>query len=124
MDNKYIESVLANIKSIQDHQSTIFEMGHDFWHCDAVDKNDKTGEYLPFRYYQTNRTVSMSTCGNCQKLMELRREIRKLQKSIGIPLTPLNTRETSENEVKMVSVKGGATAFNYTASYAGWNSNE
>lgn len=92
------------LDSLIDHQQTLFDTGHTFWHCDAHDTNDK-GEYKPFRYYQTNRTVSMSTCGNCQKLMELRKEIRKIEKFLKLPLTPFHTNFTSLDKAKRMSVK-------------------
>lgn len=100
-----MKNLLADIiKTLEDHQQTLFEHGHDFWYCDAYDTNDKTGVYKPFRYYQTNRTQSMATCGNCQKLMELRKEIRKFQKLAGIEQTPLFTNFTELNKVKRMSV--------------------
>lgn len=97
-------AVIAHIQSLEAHQDTLFNQGHVFWHCDAVDSNDRTGEILPFRYYQTNRTVSMSTCTTCIKLIELRKQIRKLQASIGIELTPLRTRITTDTLLKRISV--------------------
>lgn len=96
---------LKIIDALKDHQSTLFMVGHDFWHCDASDKNDRTGVYMPYRYYQTNRTKHMSTCGTCLKLMELRKDIRKYEKLVGIPLTPLISNFTEKEEVKRVYVK-------------------
>jgi len=92
------------IKVLEDHQQTIFEQGHNFWYCDAYDTNDKTGIYKPFRFYQTNRTRHMATCGNCQKLIELRKEIRMYQKLAGLPLTPLFTNHIDKDKVKRISV--------------------
>lgn len=113
------DAIIIAIAALEDHQQTIFEQGHSFWHCDASDTNDK-GEYKPFRYYQTNRTKHMSTCGNCYKLMELRKQIRALQRAIGVPLTPLFTNHTETKAIRQISVKGCATIFNVNASYAGW----
>lgn len=111
-ENKALERLL---NSLIDHQSTIFEQGHDFWYCDAYDTNDK-GVYKPFRYYQTNRSQNMATCGNCQKLMELRKEIRAVEKQLGRPLTPLYTNITNDEAVKRISVQN-ASIFNPNYSY-------
>lgn len=103
------------LDSLLDHQSTIFEMGHSFWHCDMHDTNNK-GEYKPFRYYQTNRSTHMSTCGNCYKLMELRKQIRAVENLMGIPQTPLFSNITEKEKVKRISVNN-ASMFNPNYSY-------
>jgi len=113
MDKKIANKLIS---AIEDHQQTLFEHGHDFWYCDASDTNDR-GVYKPFRYYQTNRIVSMSTCGNCQKLIQLRREIRSIQKAAGLELTPLITNYTEDKAVKNISVKN-KSEFNPNYSYA------
>lgn len=104
------------IKALEDHQSSLFEQGHTFWHCDMADTNTRTNETLPFRYYQTNRSVHMSTCSTCSKLMELRKEIRKWQKLANIYLTPLHTRFTTPDHVKRMSVKD-SREYNINYSY-------
>ena len=107
---------LQMIEALKDHQDTIFEMGHSFWHCDASDKNDRTGEYKPFRYYQTNRSKHMSTCNNCYKLMELRKQIRYYQRLANLPLTPLITNHTEIKQVKKVFATNKSD-FNPTYAY-------
>lgn len=103
-------AVLAHIATLEAFQDHIFEQGHTFWHCAMRDTT--TGK--PFAYYQANRGVQMSTCGNCQKLMELRREIRKLQKQIGVEQTPLRTNITGENVLPRISVNNNSI---YNPSY-------
>ena len=93
--------IAAHIKTLLEFQSHIFEQGHTFWHCAMRDT--ETGK--PFAYYQENRTVHMSTCNNCQKLMELRREIRALQKSIGAEQMPILTNIKDEQFVDIVTVQ-------------------
>lgn len=89
MENKTLEKAIQDhIDTLKDFQNELFERGHDFWHCDAIDAS----KGMPFWYYQRNRSVNMSTCGTCQKLMELRRKIRKLESVLfGTPNTPLRT---------------------------------
>lgn len=103
------------LDSLHDHQATLFEQGHDFWHCDAHDTNSR-GEYIPFRYYQTNRSIHMSTCGTCYKLMELRKQIRQVEKLLSLPLTPLYTKITSKNKVKRMCVND-SSEFNPNYNY-------
>lgn len=72
-------------KEIKDHIATLErfneyleDMGHDFWHCGAVDNEKKTDFY----YVSINRVKHMSTCGNCQQRIINNRKIKQLSKLI------------------------------------------
>ena len=95
------KNILAHINTLLEFQQHIFAQGHTFWHCAMRDT--ETGK--PFAYYQENRTMGMSTCSNCQKLMELRRKIRKLQKGIGVEQMPIRTNIKDEQFVDIVTVQ-------------------
>ena len=101
------KAIMAHISALQEHQQTIFEIGHNFWHCATTDKEKS----MPFWYYQKNKQVSMSTCGNCQKLMELRKQIRSLQRSIGVPQTPLKTNIVDENVQILVCINSQTSQY-------------
>lgn len=106
------KALLNNIKDLKDFQNHLFENGHDFWHCDAQDKEHKK----PFYYFQINRTKHMSTCGTCQKLIENRKKIRAIQKLLGIDQDPLTSNFKEVNHIKRMSVSDSRTAnpnYNY-----------
>lgn len=95
-----VEKHLETLFRFQEH---LFEQGHDFWHCDSMDRE----KGMPFYYYQRNRTVSMSTCGTCQTLMENRRLIRAIQKQLGLEQNPLTTNHKEVEHVSRVCTGGG-----------------
>lgn len=97
---KLDKALKAHLQTLILLQDTLFEKGHDFWHCDSQDEEHKK----PFYYYQINRVVNMSTCGTCQKLIENRKRIRSIQKQLGVTLLPLWTNEKSEEHVIRMSV--------------------
>lgn len=106
------ESLLMQIQLLKDHQSSLFEQGHTFWFCDAQDIDHKK----PFYYYQINKSIGMATCGNCNKLMLLRKQIREIEKRLGIIQTPLYTNSTQDNLTKHVSCSN-SSEFNPNYAY-------
>ncbi len=87
---KELKLILNNINTLEKFQENLFERGHTFWHCNAQDVEHNK----PFYYYQINKSKHMSTCSTCSQLMENRKEIRRLQKLIGVEQTPLYTNYT------------------------------
>lgn len=116
MEQNEIKGYKLLLDALIDHQSTLFDQGHTFWHCDMHDKDERTGETIPFRYYQTNRTVHMSTCSTCYKLLDLRKQIRQVEKLLGMPQTPIHTRFTTSDNIKRMSVNS-ASEWNPNYSY-------
>jgi len=112
MDKQTRKALLIALKALEDRQQDLFEMGHTFWHCDAQDDDHKK----PFYYYQINRSVGMSTCSTCYKLMENRRAIRKVQKLLGLPLLPFTSNYKVDKHVQNMSVSN-ASMFNPNYDY-------
>jgi hypothetical protein len=104
MDKNLKKALENNLKDLKDFQENLFDQGHTFWHCDAVDEQKK----MPFYYFQRNRTVNMSTCSVCYKLIENRKKIRAIEKLLGIEQTPLRTTFTVENHIKQMSVSNAS----------------
>jgi len=100
MNKQFIKAVKEHIKTLREFQDELFERGHTFWYCDAQDNTHNK----PFYYFQINRTQHMATCSTCHQLIENRKKIRKLQKSIGIEQDLLYTNYSEEEHVKRVSV--------------------
>ena len=75
MNDKYIK---AQIKSLERNSAHLYDMGHSFWHCAAID-NDKNKS---FYYVSINRTRHMSTCSNCEQIMNNNRLIIHLKKQL------------------------------------------
>ena len=111
-DNKYNKALKNHLKDLNEFQDELFDKGHTFWHCDAQDSTHNK----PFYYYQINRTTNMSTCSTCHKLIENRKKIRKIEKELGIELTPLTSNFKTEEHLKRMSVKN-ASDFNPNYSY-------
>ena len=112
MESKIKALLYKQIEFLEDHQQTLFDKGHTFWFCDSQDIDHNK----PFYYYQINRTQNMATCSTCYKLIELRKEIRAIQKLLKIELTPLITNFKNENLVKNISVNNKSD-FNPNYSY-------
>jgi hypothetical protein len=104
MKNKITVQLRKHLADLWDHQQTLFDQGHTFWHCDAQDASHNK----PFYYYQINRSTHMSTCSTCYKLMENRKKIREIEKMLNMPQTPLWTDEKQSEHVKRISVKNGS----------------
>lgn len=94
------KEIAAHLNSLLSFQEYLLEQSHTFWHCAAQDQDYK----IPFYYYQRNRIVSMSTCGVCGKLIENRKQIRALQKKLGIPQSPLNTNVGNLDGLKKLTL--------------------
>lgn len=112
MDSKLKKALEDNLRDLKEFQEHLFDQGHDFWHCDAVDDTKK----MPYYYYQRNRRVHMSTCSTCHKLMDNRLKIRKLERLLGLKVTPLKTEFETENHVKRMSVRN-SSEFNPNYNY-------
>jgi len=104
MKTETIKAIQSHLKDLERFQKTLFEAGHNFWHCDAVDGEHKR----PFHYYQRNKHVNMSTCGTCSDLMENRLKIRKLQRQLGIEQIPLKTNIKEVEHIKRMYVKNAS----------------
>ena len=104
MENKEKKYLEAHLKTLIEFQSHIFDQGHNFWYCDAEDEERN----MPFYFYQINRSKHMGTCGNCSKLMSLRKEIRGIEKLLGLTLTPFITRFKEERHIKRISVSNSS----------------
>jgi len=100
MDKNLKKALENNLKDLIEFQEHLFEQGHNFWHCDSVDDAKK----MPFYYFQRNRTLNMSTCSICYKLIENRKKIRAIEKQLGIEQTPLRTAFTVESHVKRIFI--------------------
>jgi len=112
MDSKQKKSILEHIKTLEDYQEYLFNIGHNYWACDMEDKERK----MPFYFYQRNRSKLMVTCGTCYKLMEIKRKIRTLQKEIGAEQNPLITNYKEREHVKRMHVTN-SSMWNPNAQY-------
>ena len=96
-----------HLKSLINHYQDLMEQGHTFWFCSSRDED----KGRPFYYVQIHRSEHMATCSTCQKLMELKNKIRKLQAEIGVEQWPLRWNIKKDEYKPRLSVQN-ASDFN------------
>ena len=98
MDAQLKKALESHLKTLWDYQRSLFERGHTFWFCQGRD----TEHNKPFYYYQINKSQQMATCSTCYSLMENRKHIRKIQRDLGLPLTPFYTNHQGETNFSVL----------------------